>query len=245
MAMKMKYIDEKQWRDALGKPNWYVLLADDFDRLEKLAEQHESEPSHKQIKGEAYAMIEEAVREKRLPLAASSENFDIERKPIDTIVIHHTKNPPGMTLDRLNAMQLLRIYGRYYANPTDEREKHLKGQPVWSGHFYEGQQVFWGYHWLVREDGTSNQILNDECIGWHAGNWDVNTRSIGICIDDDLSEKQPNEAALKAIATIIRKHYPRVSAENIVGHGDVNKRTVCPGALFHSNWRQKLLDVAY
>lgn len=37
-------------------------------------------------------------------LATSGANQDAERKPIDTIVIHHTANAPGMTRERLSAM---------------------------------------------------------------------------------------------------------------------------------------------
>ncbi|HSX07145.1 MAG TPA: peptidoglycan recognition family protein [Candidatus Saccharimonadia bacterium] len=236
-----KYIDETMWWDALGEPDWYVRLADDFTRLEALAKKHSGDPSYKQIKREAYALVERAIRENHIPLAKQGEAFDTERRPIDTIVIHHTKNAPGMTLDRLNAMQLLRIYGMYYANPTNN-QRFLHGQPVWSGHFYENRQVFWGYHWFIRADGTAEQILTDEYIGWHAGNWDINTRSIGICIDDDLSSKEPSEAALATVARVLQEKYCTVKPANIIGHRDANPRTVCPGDLFHTHWRQKIIN---
>lgn len=235
-----RYIDEDFWWSSLGKPDWYTRLADDFEHLEKLAKQHEQEPAHKQIKGEAYAIVEKAIRVGHIPLASSGDNFDEERRQIDTIVIHHTKNKPGMTLERLNAIQLLRIYGRYYANPTDIQQQHLRGRPVWSGHFYNDEQVFWGYHWLIRENGTCEHILKDEYIGWHAGNWDINTRSIGICIDDDLSNKSPAESVLTVITELISKRYPGISTDHIIGHRDANPQTVCPGQLFRSEWQKKL-----
>ena len=219
-------------------------MADDFKRLrEELAEQHKNEPDHKQIKRAAlWARGEASCVQRQSPLAAEGNDLDIERKPIDTIVIHHTKNLPGMTLDRLNAMHLLRIYGRYFANPTDVREKHLKGQPVWSGHFYEGRQVFWGYHWLIREDGSQKHNLKDNYIGWQAGNWDINTRSVGICIDDDLSNKEPGDKVINSLAELIGSRYKNISEDRIFGHCDVNKQTDCPGHLFHESWRQKLLQ---
>ena len=236
-----RYIDEAFWRKALTKPEWYLILADDFKRLEELAEQNKSQPEHKQIKREAYELVEEAVSQGTLPIALNGDNLDVQRKDIDTIVIHHTKNPSGMTLERLNAMQLIRIYGRYFANPTHPDELHLKGKLIWSGHFYRGQQVFWGYHWLVRQDGSTEHILKDNYIGWHAGNWNINTRSIGICIDDDLSEKEPNQTFINSVADLLNTHYPSVSHTKIVGHCDVNKGTECPGQLFHKSWQQKLL----
>jgi hypothetical protein len=236
------YIDEAYWRQALSKPNWYLLLKDDFERLEKLAEKEEDYAKRKQIKGIAYSLVEEAVRSGRLPMAESGDNLDVERKTIDTIVVHHTKNKPGMTLDRLNAVQLLRIYGRYFANPTNPKEKPLKGQPIWSGHFYHSSQVFWGYHWLIREDGSSEQILDDNYVGWHAGNWDINTRSVGICLDDDLSDKKPSKTVIQAVANTIKQHYPNVNPTKILGHCEVNNSTECPGRLFLESWKRELLD---
>jgi len=235
-----EYINEAAWQDALGQADW-SFLNHDFKRLEALARQHEHEPGHKEIKREAYAAVEQAVREGYIPLAAQGEDFDRERKPIDTVVIHHTKNEPGITLERLNAMHLLRIYAPHYTSPAvDPHSSH--GQPLWSGHFYNGQQVFWGYHWLIRADGTAEQILDDRYIGWQAGNWDINIRSIGICVDDDLSSKAPSEVVVESIAAVIREHYTSVEADHIIGHRDANRRTVCPGELFHTEWRQQVID---
>ncbi|MGH7195851.1 MAG: peptidoglycan recognition protein family protein [Candidatus Saccharimonadales bacterium] len=236
-----KFIDTELWQRALAKPDWYVGIAADFKRLEKLAAQSDHE-TRKQIKSEMYGFIETALKNKQIMLAKAGEDFDKQRRPIDTIVIHHSKNRDGLSLARLNAMHLLIIYGTYYAKPSDEREKHFTGQPVWSGHFYKNQQVFWGYHWLVKTSGQAEQILDDKYVGWHAGNWDINTRSIGICIDDDLSEKAPSPESLKAVAKIIKNRYAFVKPAKIIGHKDANPKTACPGKLFDDVWRKQLLS---
>lgn len=235
------HIDEAYWREALTKPLWYLRVKDDFERLEALARNEDDYDKRKQIKAKAYSLVEEAWKQGAMPIATSGDNLDAERKSIDTIVIHHTKNKPGMTLERLNAIQLLRIYGRYFADPSDSREKHFKGQSVWSGHYYNSRQVFWGYHWFIREDGTSEHILKDDYIGWHSGSWDVNTRSVGICIDDDLEDKEPSDTVIQSIADVIKQHYPSANPSRIVGHGEVNKNTTCPGSLFYTSWKQKIL----
>lgn len=234
-------MDERLWHEALTKPDWYLYIGDNFKHLSELAKHETDYDKRKQIKEPVYAAVEAAVKNKTLPLAEQGENLDRERQPIDMIVIHHTANRPGMTLERLNAMHLLRIYGSYYANPTKSGEEHFKGKPVWSGHFYNGQQVFWGYHWFIRQDGTVEHILEDKYIGWQAGKWDVNIRSVGICIDDDLTHKEPNETILKSIATIISQHYSTVPKAKIVGHLDVNPKTECPGDKFQTSWQPKLL----
>ncbi len=242
MARSMaEYISETMWWDALGQPDWYLRLADDFKRLEAFAEEHRNEPDHKRIKGEAYALVERALKENHIPLGTNGEDFDRERRSIDTIVIHHTKNAPGMTLERLNAMHLLRIYGPHYASLANS-QNHLPSKPVWSGHFYNGRQVFWGYHWLVRADGTAEQILDDHSIGWHAGNWNINTRSIGICIDDNLSNKTPSKIVIQSVSNVIQKHYTNIEPDHIIGHSDANPHTLCPGDSFQSQWRQLILD---
>jgi hypothetical protein len=236
------YIDESLWRQCLSQPNWYELLASDFKRLEDLAAKEVDYNKRKRIKDEAYGLVEQALVHNTIPLASVGPDLDAERQPIDTIVIHHTKNQPGMTLARLNAMQLLRIYGMYYNNPSDPRETEFKGQPIWSGHFQNEQQLFWGYHWLIRNDGQVNNLLNDLAIGWHAGNWDVNKRSIAVCIDDDLTESEPKDAVLESIADLIESKYPYIDKARIIGHSDANSSTECPGNSFHDVWRAKLLS---
>lgn len=240
-----EFIDETLWLEALEKPDWYLRLGSDYKSLKKRAEKEADPVKAEQLKEEIYSLVEAALQDYRIPLAKKVYGLDKERQPVNTAVIHHTKNPPGMTLERLNAMHLLRIYGTYFANPTDPREKHLKGEPVGSDHFHKGRQVLWGYHWLVRTDGSAEQILEDKYIGWHAGNWDINRRSIGICIDDDLSEKEPDEAVIQSIAKILRDNYESIKPDALVGHCDVNKQTECPGHKFRESWRQKLIRQMY
>lgn len=239
-----KFIDEQFWKQSLLKPDWYLRLGDDFKRLEKLAEQSRAEGRDdtqvKAIKREAYSLVEEALKEGKVALGETGEDFDRERRPVDTIVIHHTKNPPGMSLDRLNAMHLLRLYASHYA-----ADNTLRGQPIYSNHFRDGRAVFYGYHWLVSADGNQ-RLLEDDQIAWHAGCWHVNTRSIGICIDDDLTEKQPGQATLSAIADLIKNNYPQIADHLVIGHCEVlgNPEIVsCPGKLFLPRWKNKLLDL--
>lgn len=238
----MLVYDSVLWQEAFKKPDWYLDVKDNFKQLEDLAANEKDYDKRKKIKRPAYEFVEAAIRKNQIVLAEKGKDFDTERRPIDTIVIHHTANKPGMTLDRLNAIQLIRIYGMHYADPPNPLDKNLTGQPIWSGHFYNSQQVFWGYHWLIREDGHAERILRDEYIGWHAGNWDVNTRSIGICIDNDLSDKEPSEAVLSSIAGVIEQQYPKVLAGNVLGHREVNLKTSCPGDRFIDGWKNTLLQ---
>ena len=175
-------------------------------------------------------------------MASKGPNLDEQRQPVDTIVIHHTSNHPGYRLTYLNAVHLLNIYAPYFANPIDQQEKSLKGEPLWSGHFKDGKQVFWGYHWLMRMDGTPTRLLDDNQLGWHAGNWEINRRSVAICLDNDYEKQNPSDNILQKLAAHIKDHYPNVESQNIIGHCEAREGTICPGGHFLSEWKPKLLE---
>ncbi|HXH26273.1 MAG TPA: hypothetical protein VNG90_00080 [Candidatus Acidoferrum sp.] len=125
--------DAAMWHKAFGKPDWYLDIIGQFKELEAAAAVEPDYEKRKAIKGPMYQAVETALREGQLQLATSGEDNDAARKPIDMVVIHHMKIKPGITLDQLNAKQLLRLYGVYYANPTYPADAHIKGEPVWSG----------------------------------------------------------------------------------------------------------------
>lgn len=94
----------------------------------KQAEESSKEISD-EIKEEIYQFFENRLATKEIVLGNNGPNWDVERKPIDSIIIHHTKNQPGITWQRLSAMHLIRLYATYYSNPV-KNEKHIKGQPI-------------------------------------------------------------------------------------------------------------------
>ncbi len=133
-----------------------------------------------------------------------------------------------------------------YQNPRNPvRNSSGEYQPIYSGHFNEsGEQVFYGYHWKVQQDGSVARLLDDDAIGWHAGNWEINKRSIGICIDDDLDHKHPTDASIDTVAQILRNHYPRLDPtdQTVIGHNEASK-TACPGDEFIGGWKNRLLSI--
>ncbi len=88
----------------------------------------------------------------------------------------------------------------------------------------------------------------DNEIGWHAGNWDINCRSVAICIDDDHEFSIPDNNELKVISDLIKSNYPNVKIDRIFGHCEINLKTNCPSELFLSTenrrgWKDDLLDL--
>jgi hypothetical protein len=227
--------DRKFWEEKIRRTDWY------FDYVD-FAEKAKDAQNKDNLKEEVRDFFEKALIQNKVALAENGPNLDEERQPIDTIVIHHTSGKPGYRLSRMNAVQLLNIYAPSYANPSKTDDK-LKGQPVWSGHFLNGKPSFIGYHWLIRMDGSFERLLDDDKIGWHAGNWDINKRSIAICIDNDYENQDPNNEILKKITEFIKKNYPEVLPDKIIGHCEARKGTICPGTNFKSVCKERLIEL--
>ncbi len=171
-------------------------------------------------------------------LGSSGDDFDDQRLPIDTVVIHHSSfdiDEIPDSISYINAMHLIRLYIPEYTN----KSKRYYGNPLWSNHFYNQHQTFIGYHFLIWPNGDCKQTLKDEYIGWHCGSWEFNRKSIGLCFLQDLENKEPTPEALNAAKKVIERYNPK----NILGHGEIVNRE-CPGNLFLGDhgWKVKLIS---
>lgn len=236
--------DKNKWSEILKEPTWYEVLVPEIIAIKKSIDK--GELPKEEYKEAIYSFFEEKLKKGEVALGNEVGLWDEERKPIDTIVIHHTKNPPGLTKERGSAMILVRLYATYYFKPEAEDEG-IKGQPISSGHVRDGKQVFYPYHWMVKIDGSTERLLNDNEIGWQAGNWDINCRSAAICLDNNYTDSEPSGKELSAIASIIKTNYPQVSKDRIFGHREVktNGVTECPSNKFlgQDGWKEKLLNM--
>lgn len=232
-----EYFNEAEWREAARQPDWYLRLEPHYKRLLESADES-SAATRKEIKEEVRSFFENLLARDELNLSTSGPDWDEERQPVDTVVVHHTSEEPGMTKPRLNVIHLLNLYRPHYSHPP-AKEEYIKGKGIYSNHFRDGEQVFWAYHWLIRNDGSSERLLYDREIGWQAGDWKVNCRSVAICFDDDLSHKRPTQRALETAGYIIKEYYP---GSEVLGHREINPRTDCPGELFIKEWGARLKE---
>lgn len=226
-----------RWSRIITDPDWYVTI---WPQYQKLEEQYRDAPANEKanIKEQLYGFFEVHLKDQSICVGSSGPDWDTERKPIDTVVMHHSSLPSGITHDRLSAIHLLRLYASYYANPAAS-EADITGQCIYSGHFANGKPVFYAYHWLIREDGTAEQLLADNEVGWHAGNWEINCRSIGICFDADLTNVAPTPEALAAAKQVIQNY--EIAPERVLAHREVNTKTSCPGDLY-DEWKSALVS---
>ena len=228
------------WESRLIYPDWYIRVEDELRRLFFPVVHHDAQL--KAFRHKVYELVAEMLESKRMPLAERGPDLDRERRSIDTIVIHHTEEEPGIRLGKLSAIGLVRQYAFEYL-ADNVRGEQVRGEPVWSGHFRQGEMVFFAYHWLIRPEGTAERLLEDTAIGWHAGNWAVNTSSAGIALSGNYETDTPPHTQIEAAARIIREYYPQVARGRIVGHREVAAGITCPGAYFLDVWKQMLLNL--
>jgi N-acetylmuramoyl-L-alanine amidase len=95
-------------------------------------------------------------------------------------------------------------------------------------------------HYVIADDGTVVQMLNDYMRAWHAGrgSWgkdtDLNSSSIGIELDNNGTEpfSEAQITSLMALLSKLKKEY-NIPTENIIGHSDIApSRKTDPSVLF-------------
>ncbi|WP_372753647.1 N-acetylmuramoyl-L-alanine amidase [Mariniflexile sp.] len=95
-------------------------------------------------------------------------------------------------------------------------------------------------HYVICDDGTITQMLNDLLRGWHAGNgnWghvsDINSVSIGVELDNDGAEEFSHSQINSLIGLLdkLTEKY-NIPKKNIIGHADIAPgRKVDPSAFF-------------
>lgn len=176
-------------------------------------------------------------------------NWDADEARIDMIIVHHSAMYSQASWIEISDLQRETLYMPRYR--SSDPAPYLKGQPPHSGHFRavgnELIEVFYAYQWLIRPDGTNERLLLDKDVGWQAGNWNVNCRSIAICFAGDFTSGQPTNEALDTCAKLIAdyiKKFPAIKLEtNVISHREVNPKTICPGGDFlgPDGWKQVLV----
>lgn len=224
--MSKQFFDKKYWSEEFKKTTWYLKL---YPLYQSVVDDLKDKD-----KTDFYSFIEQKLINGEINLGKEIGNWDSERKPVNTVIIHHTSNKPGMTPTYLSAIQLIRLYASQYALSSFEK-------PISSGHVRNGEQCFYSYHWIIRTNGKYERLLEDHEIGWHAGNWKINCKSIAIVFDNDYENGFPSGPELSAAREIIAKYQVKRLIK-ILGHREVNLQTVCPSNLFlgENGWKKKL-----
>lgn len=237
--MKLDF-NKEYWEKQFKNPDWYIKLEKELNEI--IFPIVHKNPEIKSFRHKVYELAEKLLENNQIPLAKKGPNLDAERKPIETIIIHHTEEEPDIRLSKLSAIGFIRQHGLAYLE-NDVCGHQLNGQPVWSGHFRNDKMVFFAYHWLVRPDGSKERLLKDEYIGWHSGDWEIKTKSIAIALSGDYEDSTPPISQIKGVAKIIKENYPQIAKNRILGHREVKEGRTCPGSYFLKEWKNTLLEL--
>jgi len=136
-------------------------------------------------------------------------------RSIKYIVIHHSAGGKAETVKTVDTFHRTKNWG-------------TAKEPIYAQKSALGWYV--QYHYFIDRKGNFTQCKTSEEIGWHAGVWEVNKTSIGICVSGNFNIEKPTETQLKTLKTILQylmKKYS-IKIENVKFHRDF-KKTDCPG----------------
>jgi hypothetical protein len=155
--------------------------------------------------------------------------------PVDYLIIHHSMGDPFMDAEEMKIQDAYDYAGwkRGYQPINCEHSLHRHPQcdrqsfamAHYALHFYHGK---WRLVPLI-DDPWGN-------VTWHAGNLEINKRSIGIEVCGDYRKQLLPIEGLQMIADFIRPHYLALKAVRVplkvCGHKNVSLGvTECPGMI--------------
>lgn len=178
---------------------------------------------------------------------------DINRKAVSYLVLHHAVTPLWSEKSKAQLAQWFSDNGfkqAYGSNPSNWSgliNPYTKARSYSQAH-YAGQRVdsktpdataaekAAGYRLVPLVEDVYGQIT------WHAGNWDINTRSIGIENLGDYRNYTLRDSDAKVIADFWRPQDKKMSGNTvIVGHQEVSDLgTACPARVMEM--RDKIVD---
>ena len=114
-----------------------------------------------------------------------------------------------------------------------------------NGNYFNNNVVETSAHYFV-DDTTVVRSVADKNIAWHAGDWDINCRSIGIEIAGSTTEctGKTLENVILLTQRLMKKY--NISKDRVIRHYDANGK-ICPGfwcgsAAKDKLWREQFLN---
>lgn len=165
-----------------------------------------------------------------------SPNYDLrpDNTEIDLLVLHGISLPPGEFIAKSE-----QYLNNLFTNTLDPEEHP---------YFQEIYQLKVSCHCLIKRDGKLIQYVPFNYRAWHAGisyfngKNNCNDFSIGIELEgsENLAYTKEQYKILLPLINLIRKTYPKITKDHIVGHCDIAPdRKTDPGSLFDWGWVAK------
>lgn len=150
---------------------------------------------------------------------------------IKHVVIHHSASPQKQT----RATDVNRWHKERNWGTAQRPIKAQKSSLGWYGQ----------YHWFIDVDGNTTQFRSDEEIGWHAGVWDINLHSIGICMGGNFDNEMPSGPQMKKLKELMVHYYQKYGLKTIDFKNHRHfKSTHCPGMKLDMQFPKRTLEEA-
>jgi len=166
--------------------------------------------------------------------------------PVDYLVIHHTAGTEMENVDDLDIMDYFDRTGRNRGYENIRKKRGLNSIRSYHTHPKTNKETFAQAHFALHMYNLDHNPYGwrlvplmckpFENVAWHAGNWKINQRSIGVEICGNYEKRKIDRNALILIADTFKFWYKDLKKQNIElkirGHKDF-ARTACPGMIYN------------
>ena len=135
--------------------------------------------------------------------------LDGVRRPITTIVVHHTAGQSSNNIDRV-ASDISRLHQKRFRTMRKSAGWHI------------------AYHYLITPDGKVWETRSPNDVGHHAGNGTVNRCSLAICLVGDFSKHRPTRAQVQSLDSLVQSLRQERRITAVIPHSYC-KATLCCG----------------
>lgn len=142
-------------------------------------------------------------------------------RKIDTIVVHHSFTPKALDVDK-TIQSISRNHQERLHQPQSRTGLYV------------------AYHYIIGKKGKMVHTRMDDEIGYHASNWPINERSIGICLLGQFDTEKPDPEQMWALRDLIKAIKAKYVISTVAGHRKYSTKT-CPG----NNVTDAMLEAAF
>ena len=148
-----------------------------------------------------------ALENERQPVIATEEGE--KRRKVTILVIHHTAGPASNDVGTL-IPTISRLHGKRFK----------KMEP--------SMGLMISYHYLITPDGNVWPTRDENDIGHHAGDWEVNERSIALTLIGDFSKHRPTRRQVQSLDRLVRRLMSERRIQKVIPHSHC-RATLCCG----------------
>lgn len=153
--------------------------------------------------------------------------------PVDIVVMHHAVSDPMENwedidvqdwFDKIGAGRGYKGINRsYHLHPSRDKETFSQAHLCLHKYNKDGNVYGWRLTPLMRN------VLDN--VAWHAGNWGINQRSIGIETAGNYVNQEIDDKACMLIADTFRNHDASIGGTLKIHHHSMYSATACPGRI--------------